>query len=115
MKSELESQIAVPGLNDTVRRLDDLPYARVLEALSNADLLALACVDARSEGEHMDGIPVALMEAMAMGLPVVTTGVSGVPELVSDGTSGRSVPGRDVTALASAIEALATDAAARVP
>ncbi|MGB3613508.1 MAG: glycosyltransferase [Elainellaceae cyanobacterium] len=55
-----------------------------------------------SDGD-MEGIPVVLMEAMAMGLPVVSTWHSGIPELVVDGVSGSLVPERDVESLSQSI------------
>ncbi|MGE5642708.1 MAG: glycosyltransferase [Byssovorax cruenta] len=51
----------------------------------------------------MEGIPVALMEAMASGIPVVATSISGVPELVRPGETGWLVPPEDVNALADAL------------
>lgn len=60
-----------------------------------------------------DGIPNVLAEAMAMGLPVVTTAVSGIPEIVSDGVDGAIVPPADAPALAVALEALLADPARR--
>src|SRR5262249_15130058 len=62
---------------------------------------------------NQDGIPVALMEAMALGLPVISTRVSGIPELVTDGVSGLLVTPGDAGALADAIERLLTDPALR--
>jgi glycosyltransferase involved in cell wall biosynthesis len=60
-----------------------------------------------------EGVPVVLMEAMAMGLPVIATRIMGVPELVDDGVSGRLVaPGR-ADVLAAAIRDLAGDAGRR--
>ncbi len=53
-----------------------------------------------------EGIPVTLMEAMAAGLPVVSTYHSGIPELVTDNETGLLVPERDAAALADAIERL---------
>jgi glycosyltransferase involved in cell wall biosynthesis len=59
----------------------------------------------------MEGIPIALMEAMAAGVPVVASRLSGIPELVRDGVSGLLVPERDPVALAAAMERLARDPA----
>ncbi|MCW2599999.1 MAG: Colanic acid biosynthesis glycosyltransferase WcaL [Frankiales bacterium] len=59
-----------------------------------------------AQNGQMEGIPVALMEAMAAGLPVVATALSGVPELVRDGVTGLLVPPRDAKALAEAIIAV---------
>jgi glycosyltransferase involved in cell wall biosynthesis len=60
-----------------------------------------------------DGIPNVLVEAMAAGLPVVSTTVSGIPELVHDGENGLLVPPEDPTALADAIARLGKDSALR--
>jgi glycosyltransferase involved in cell wall biosynthesis len=57
----------------------------------------------------MEGIPVALMEAMASGIPVVATSISGVPELVRNGDTGWLVPPEDVKALADALSQIHTD------
>jgi glycosyltransferase involved in cell wall biosynthesis len=56
-----------------------------------------------------EGLPVALMEAMAVGVPVVTTYISGIPELVIDGWTGMVVPAGRADMLASAIERLCDD------
>ena len=57
----------------------------------------------------MDGIPVALMEAMASGVPVISTNISGIPELIEDGKGGILVPEKDPKALAEAIKVILTD------
>ena len=74
------------------------------EALRRAHL-ALAPSVTGMDGDQ-EGIPVFLMEAMATGLPVVSTRHSGIPELVEDGVSGRLVAERDAEALADAMEQL---------
>ncbi|HEX8999661.1 MAG TPA: glycosyltransferase, partial [Blastocatellia bacterium] len=60
-----------------------------------------------------EGIPVVLMEAMAMEIPCITTFITGIPELIRDGTDGLLVPPSDVEALAEAIGKLMDDAALR--
>jgi glycosyltransferase involved in cell wall biosynthesis len=59
----------------------------------------------------MEGIPVALMEAMASGIPVVATSISGVPELVRNGDTGWLVPPEDAQALADALSQIHKDPA----
>lgn len=76
---------------------------QVAQLLAWGDVFALPCVAV--PGGKQDGIPVALMEAMASGLPVVSTSLSGIPELVRAG-AGRLVPPGDTAALAAALEEL---------
>ncbi len=73
----------------------------VAEILSAADIFALA--------SDWEGTPIALMEAMAAGLPVVATAVGGVPELVEHGKSGLLVARGDMASLAAALGGLACD------
>lgn len=72
-----------------------------------ADVLAASDVFALSSG--WEGTPLAVMEAMAAGLPVVATAVGGVPELVSDGETGLLAPSGDMRAFAEALSRLAGD------
>lgn len=109
--ADLQAQIDRLGLGATVRLLASRDDDGILQLLEQADIFALACVVARS-GDR-DGIPVSLMEAMASQLPVVSTSVSGVPELVEDGVTGLLVPERDSEALADALQRLLGDAALR--
>lgn len=75
--------------------------------LSRAAVFALPCVVA-ANGD-LDGLPVALMEAMAAGVPVVSTRLSGIPELVEDGVTGLLAEPGDVEGLAAAIRRLLED------
>lgn len=75
--------------------------------VSAADVMVLPCVE-MPDGRR-DGIPVALMEAMALGVPVVSTPVSGIPELVIDGETGLLAPSHDPERLAATIVAIADD------
>ena len=103
-RPELEALISELGLQETVRLLGARPQHEVASLLGTADIFVLPSVVAPSG--QMEGIPVALMEAMASRLSVVSTRLSGIPELVEDGQSGRLVPPADVDALADAITGL---------
>ena len=95
------------GLARRVRFAGAQPLAEVLERMRRADLFVLPCVIA-ADGSR-DITPNALIEAMAMGLPVVSTAIGGVPEIVEHGVSGLVVPPADASALADALEALVRD------
>ena len=56
-----------------------------------------------------EGLPISIMEALAVGVPVVCTSIAGIPELVVDGVTGCCVPAGSVTDFAAAIERLAHD------
>ncbi len=95
------------GLSGRVNLLGPVHPRRVRELLAEAQAFALACrVDDRGA---RDGVPVALMEAMAMETPCVSTKVSGIPELVEDGVTGRLVEPDDPDALAGALRELLAD------
>ena len=79
--------------------------ADVAEMLAACDMFALSSL--------WEGSPLAVMEAMAAGLPVVATAVGGVPELVTDGETGQLGPAGEVRAFAAALVALAGDAERR--
>jgi len=93
------------GLNDSVRFAGPLPLQRVLDCYRDADIFVLPCVIA--EDGSRDIIPNSVLEAMAMGLPVVATTVTGLPEMVEDGRTGFLVQPHDAAALASAMRRLA--------
>jgi colanic acid/amylovoran biosynthesis glycosyltransferase len=101
---ELQELIAKLELQGRVELLGAKPAEEVTSRLVRADLFVMPSILAPS-GE-MDGIPVALMEAMASNLPVVATRISGIPELVDDGINGLLVPPADERALADAIAKL---------
>jgi glycosyltransferase involved in cell wall biosynthesis len=83
--------------------------AQVARALRRATIFALPCVRVRGGARH-DGLPVALLEAMASALPVVSTPVGGIPEAIRDGDEGILIPCRDAHALAATLARLLDDA-----
>lgn len=102
LRESLEAQIARLGLAGVVELPGAQQQERVRELLHKASVFVLPSVVTPS-GDR-DGIPVALMEAMACGLPVVSTRVSGIPELVEDERGGLLAPPGDAAALARCIE-----------
>lgn len=99
-RSQLEQQIKDLGLTDNVILLGQQPRQRVHDLLSQATIMVLPCVTTRSG--RQEGIPVALMEALAMETPCISSRISGIPELIEDGRTGILVPERDPQALAEA-------------
>lgn len=100
----LERLVDDLDLRDSVRFAGGLKHGDVLTYLEESHVLLAPSVTA-SNGDQ-EGIPNALKEAMAMGLPVVSTLHSGIPELVEDGVSGFLVPERDAEALADRLAVL---------
>jgi len=95
------------GVEDVVTFLGSVSDERLVAEFDEAQVFVLPCVVA-SNGDR-DGIPVALMELMAMETPPVSTTVSGIPELVSHGANGLLVSPRDVAGLTDAVERLLCD------
>jgi glycosyltransferase involved in cell wall biosynthesis/aminoglycoside phosphotransferase (APT) family kinase protein len=103
-RQALATRIAELGLGDTVTLLGARRQDQVASCLAGASVIVLPSVVAR-DGQ-MEGIPVALMEAMSAGVPVVASSLSGIPELVRDGETGWLVTPGDPEALAHAIQDL---------
>lgn len=94
----LREHIVRAGLQESVKMPGFKPQDEIRQALNEADIFLLPSKTA-ADGD-MEGIPVALMEAMAVGLPVVSTVHSGIPELIENNVSGWLVPEDDAGALA---------------
>jgi glycosyltransferase involved in cell wall biosynthesis len=103
----VHDRVRANGLEDRVELLGRLPVAEAHAAIAVADVFALACVITPT-GAH-DGIPTVLAEAMAMGLPTASTRVSGIPELVEDGVTGRLADPGDAAGMARALGDLLGD------
>jgi len=86
-----------------------LPQGEVIERLARSALFVLPCV--AEAGGGMDNLPTVVMEAMAAGLPVVSTAVGGVPEMVQNGVTGFLVPEHQPSPLADALGRLLVEPA----
>jgi glycosyltransferase involved in cell wall biosynthesis len=111
LRVQLEETIRRLGLNGQVALLGSRDHGEVRAAYDRAHVFVLPCRQT-SVGDR-DGLPVAIVEAMAVGVPVVSTPVAGIPELVRDDISGILVPPDDPARLADAVERVLSDAALR--
>lgn len=105
LEQELRRQVEALALMAKVRFLGQLPHEELLKLYQRGevDVVVLPSVDLGG-GLH-EGIPVSLMEAMAHGIPVISTQTGGIPELLGEG-AGRLVPPGDPVALASVLNEL---------
>jgi glycosyltransferase involved in cell wall biosynthesis len=101
----IRAAVAARGLEGRVELRGAQPEAAVLEAMARADVFAMSSL--------MEGLPVVLMEALALELPVVAPAITGIPELVVDGETGLLYPRGVWAALAERLARLAADPALR--
>ena len=101
MRAELDTMVEQLGLGPFVTFLGRLPEAETLAEIARSDMLVLP--------SFMEGLPIVLMEAMALGKPVIASRVAGIPELVTDGESGLLFTPSDWAGLAERIALLASD------
>lgn len=104
LEGELKALANTLGVSGEVVFLGAMGHQEVVKQMARAHLFVLASQQA-SNGDK-EGIPVALMEALASGLPVVSTFHQGIPELVQDGVNGFLVPEGDHEALAGTLQKL---------
>ncbi|NJL40023.1 MAG: colanic acid biosynthesis glycosyltransferase WcaL [Leptolyngbyaceae cyanobacterium SM1_4_3] len=104
LKASLETLIQELEIGDTVKLLGWQQQQDLIELLDRSHILLAPSVTS-SDG-NQEGIPVALMEAMSRGLPVISSLHSGIPELIENGKSGFLIPERDVDGLAAKLDHL---------
>ncbi len=101
LRDELSALIAHLGLENCVSLEGPFTQDQVLEVYGQADAFVLPCLV--TDNGDRDGIPNVLLEAMSMGIPVISTGISGIGELIRHASNGLLVPERDAEAIAAAI------------
>lgn len=107
LRQPLLEQIRRAGLERTVKLLGGRKHGYVLARYRTAHLFALPSVV--GDDGNREGLPVSIVEALACSLPVVSTPVTGIPEVVREGHNGLLVPERDPVALADAMQRLIED------
>jgi glycosyltransferase involved in cell wall biosynthesis len=107
LENQLRAQIEELGLQERVQLLGAKPQPEIKERLANASVFVMPSMPEADGG--MDNLPTVIMEAMATGLPVVSTRIGGIPEMVIDNQTGFLVQPEDAVALAGAIERVTND------
>lgn len=110
LKDQLQALATELGLASRIRFLGGQSETAVKQALAEADLFVLPSIIA-ADGQ-MEGLPVALMEALASGTPTVSTSLSGIPELVIPGQTGLLATPADAQSLRDTLEQLIASGAA---
>lgn len=107
LEAALQAQIAQAGLQSVVKLVGPRTQSQIALRLANATIFVLPCT--REEGGGMDNLPTVIIEAMAAGLPVISTPLAGVPEMVEHEVSGELVPEHDPKAICAAMERCIAD------
>jgi glycosyltransferase involved in cell wall biosynthesis len=107
LEKELRAQVEDLGLRERVQLPGPKPQHELRAYLAAASVFVLPSVTEAEGG--MDNLPTVIMEAMATGLPVVSTRIGGIPEMVIENETGFLVQPEDAAALADAIEKVIND------
>ena len=111
LEDALRERIEQLQLGEFVELVGPLPQAQIRQEVQSAAVFAAPCVI--SENGDRDGLPTTLVEAMALGTPIISTDVTGIPEILEDGVTGLMVPQHDPRRLAVALGRLLDDAELR--
>ena len=107
LENQLRGQIEESGLKELVQLPGAKPQHEIRKCLARARVFVMPSVPEAEGG--MDNLPTVIMEAMATALPVVSTRIGGIPEMVVESETGFLVEPDDVVALAGAIEEVIND------
>lgn len=109
LEPSIKAMVSSCGLVDRVDFMGRVKHERLMELYKNRDVDAVVLPSIHTEDGEREGIPVALMEAMSYGIPVISTSTGGIVELIGDG-GGVVVPEKDACAIADGIVKLIKDA-----
>ena len=107
LRWHLKWLVARLGLKARVRFAGFVPHDEIAALFAASDIFVMPCIVAPSSDR--DGLPTVILEALMHRVPVVTTAVSGIPELIEDGDTGLLVPEKDPAAIAAAVQRLIAD------
>lgn len=107
-RARIEARVAELGLGARVKLTGALDQAAVRSLMARASVQCLPCIV--GEDGNRDALPTTLLEALAMGLPNISTPVTGIPEILAHGRAGLLVPENDAPATAAALERVLGDA-----
>ena len=108
LSGSLKEKVSDSKLQATVTFTGMLSHEEIKSYYDASDVFVLPCITC-DDGDR-DGLPNVLLEAAVMGLPIISTAISAIPELIEDHETGLLVPEKDASAIAKAIRILATDA-----
>jgi len=107
-EAALKAQVEAAGLSsEELNFTGPLNQDGVRSLMREADIFVLPCII--GDDGNRDALPTVLLESLAMGLPCISTPVTGIPEILDGGACGRIVPERDAAATAAAIRELMDD------
>ena len=106
LRSSIEAYIASNNLGNSITYIGKLNEHEKASFFTSIDALVLPAVTLRND---KDGIPVVLMEAISFGLPIISTNISGIPEICINNYNGFLIPEKNVNALVNAITTLSSD------
>ena len=109
LEATLRAQIAEAGLESCVKLAGPLAQSEIVSQLAFATIFVLPCT--READGGMDNLPTVIMEAMAARLPVISTPLGGIPEMIEHEINGELVPEHDPAAICAAMERLIADPA----
>ena len=102
LEAALRAQIAEAGLESCVKLAGPLTQSEIVSRLAFATIFVLPCT--READGGMDNLPTVIMEAMAARLPVISTPLGGIPEMIEHEINGELVPEHDPAAICAAME-----------